>query len=281
MIAMIIPAALFIMWAWYKGIFSPMIQLIVFDAKQLNDALRYPENILNYYWPPNFVLYGYPGRPITWVYELCLPLVAFAGMFTTFLNLKAFGAKSRLVGWFTAACLLQWISLLFVRSVFIQYFLSVSWFLAIFSAYALTRLYETVGVNRIYRQLVCVSATLLLIGGVVVSWKANNTRSLSSFAAQKLYLESQWRVIPATAVVFPGILIRESIYPLGYGVNFVDFSNLMKRYASPSVYLERYRVPYIVIDSYNFSFLDVQTQDYIRAHYQQNPQDQTMWVLRS
>jgi hypothetical protein len=280
--AMIIPAVSFAIWAWYKGIFPSMIQQIVFDAKQLNDSLRYPENILNYYWPPNFVLYGFPGRPLTWAYELCLPFMAFAGMFTTFLNLKAFGSKRRLIGWFTAACLAQWMSLLLVRSVFIQYFLSVSWFLAIFAAYALIRVYETVSVNRIFRQIASVCAILMLIGGLVVSWKANITRSMSSYAAQKAYIEAQWRIIPETALVFPGTLFRLSIYPLGYEVSFVDLSpQVAQRYDSPSVYLERYHIPYVVIDPYNFSFLDVQTQGYIRAHYQQNPIDQTMWTLRS
>lgn len=281
MVAMIVPIACLIAWAWYKGILPSMVQQLVFDPKQLNDTLRYPQNILNYYWPPNFVLYGFPGRPVTWVYELCLPPVAFAGMFTTFLNLKTFGAKGRLVSWFTAACLLQWVSLLFVRSVFIQYFLPVSWFLAIFASYTLTSTYETIGAGRFYRQIISAAAILMLIGGLVVSWKANNTRALSSFAAQEAYLKSQWRVIPETSVVFPGTLFRVSIYPLGYEVNFVDFSNIMERYESPSVYLQRYRVPYVVIDPYNFSFLDAQTQEYIKAHYRQNPQDQNMWTLRN
>lgn len=277
-----IAAVCFAIWAWHRGIFPVIIQQVVFDAKQLNDTLRYPQNILNYYWPPNFVLYGFPGRPVTWVYELCLPLLAFAGMYTTFLDLKAYGTRRRLVGWFTAACLLQWVSLLFVRSVFLQYFLPVSWFLALFAAYALVRTYETIGVNRIYRQIVSISAILLLIGGLVVSWKANNTRALSSFAAQKAYLTTQWRIIPDTATVFPGAVFRLNIYPLGLETNFVDLpSNLLKRYGSPSVYLARYRIPYVVIDPYNFTFLDVQTQTYIKAHYQQDLQDQNMWTLRN
>jgi len=280
--ALVLPAVCIGVWAWHQGILPFMIQQIVFDAKQLNDTLRYPENILNYYWPPNFVLYGFPGRPVTWVYELCLPLLAFAGMFTTFLNLKMFGAKGRLVGWFTAACLLQWVSLLFVRSVFIQYFLPVSWFLAVFAAYTLTRTYEAIGVGRFYRQIISAAAILMLIGGLVVSWKANNTRALSSYAAQKAYLTTQWRIIPETATVFPGAVFRVNIYPLGLETNFVDLpSNLLKRYGSPSVYLQRYRIPYIVLDPYNFSFLDAQTQIYIKAHYQQDLQDQNMWTLRN
>lgn len=281
-VSMVLPVVSFALWVCYKGIFPLMIQQIVFDPKYLNDTLRYPQNILNYYWPPNFVLYGFPGRPITWVYELCLPLVAFAGMFTTLLNLKTFGSKGRLVGWFTAACLLQWVSLLFVRSVFIQYFLPVSWFFALFAAYALVLTYETIGVNRIYRQIVSIAAILLLIGGLIVSWKANNTRSLSSYAAQEAYLKSQWRVIPETAVVFPGTLFRLNIYPINYGTNFVDIPHFMiNRYGSPSEYLERYRIPYVVLDPYNFSFLDAQTQEYIKAHYQQDLQDQNMWTLRN
>jgi hypothetical protein len=281
MIAMIVPMACFIAWSWLKGIFPSMVQQLVIDPKLLNDTLKFPQNILNYYWPPNFVLYGFPGRPVTWAYELCLPIVAFAGMFTTFLNLKAFGTRSKLIGWFTAACLLQWVSLLFVRSVFIQYFLSVSWFLAVFAAYALIRVYETIGMNRIYRQIASLLSIVLLIAGLVVSWKANSTRSMSSYAAQKAYIEAQWRIIPETAPVFPGTLFRVSIYPLGYEINFVDFSKLFERYGSPSVYLASYRIPYVVIDPYNFSFLDAKTQEYIIAHYNQNPQDQNMWILRS
>jgi 4-amino-4-deoxy-L-arabinose transferase-like glycosyltransferase len=282
MVAMVLPVVSFALWAWYKGIFPSMIQMIVFDAKQLNDSLRFPENILNYYWPPNFVLYGFPGRPITWVYELCLPLLAFAGMFTAFLNLNAFGTKRRLVGWFTAACLLQWISLLFVRSVFLQYFLSVSWFLALFAAYTLVRAYKTIGVNKICTHIATFTGILILLVGLVASWKANNTRALNSYAAQKAYIEAQWHVISESAVVFPGTLFRVSIYPLGYEVHFVDFSRkLIERYGSPSVYLARYRIPYVVIDPYNFSFLDAQTQTYIKAHYRQDLQDQNMWTLRN
>jgi hypothetical protein len=260
-----------------------MIQQVVFDAKTINDTLRYPENILNYYWPPNVALYGFAGRPVTWVYELCLPLMAFAGMFTAGLDLKAFGTKRRLVGWFAAACLLQWASLLLVRSVFLQYFLSVSWFLSVFASYALTRFYEKMCVHRAYRYIAAIAGVLMLIGGLVMSWKANNTRAAMSYVSQTAYIESQWRIIPDTAVVFPGILFRLSIYPLGlgYGTNFVDLSqHLLERFGSPYVYLERYRVGYVVIDPYNLSFLDAQTQDYIRAHYQKNIQDQNIWVLK-
>lgn len=277
--AMAIPALFFAIWAWYKGIFPFMVQQIFIDAKYLNDTLKYPENILNYYWPPNFVLYGFPGRPVTWMYELCLPLFAFAGLFTAFLALPSLSSKRRIVGWFTAACTLQWVSLLFVRSVFIQYFLSVSWFLALFAAYALTRVYQTVGVNRPSKSLAAIAGVFLLIGGLMVSWKANDTRSRSSYAAQKAYLEAQWRVIPESALVFPGTLFRMSTYPLIYGTNFVDLSpRLAVRYGSPSVYLSRYHIPYVVIDGYNFTFLDVQTQKYIKENYQQNPLDQAMWV---
>ena len=281
MLAMAIPAVCFAVWTWYQRIFPSMIQQVVFDAKQLNDTLRYPENILNYYWPPNAVLYGFPGRPISWVYELCLPLLAFAGMFTTSLDIKAFGAKRRLVGWFTAACLLQWVSLLFVRSVFLQYFLSVSWFLALFAATALNSVYKKICENSVYKHIAIGVGFLILTGGLVISWKANNTRAAISYKPQVTYIESQWRIIPNTAVVFPGMLFRLTIYPLGYGVNFVDFPHIVGRFGSPSVYLRRYHIPYVVIDHYNFSFLDEQTQDYVKAHYQKNPQDQNMWVLQN
>ncbi len=282
LLAMTVPAAGFAVWTLYRGIFPSMIQQVLFDAKQLNDSLRYPENILNYYWPPNFVLYGFPGRPLTWMYELCLPQVAFAGMFTVFLNGKSFGPKRRLIGWFTAACFLQWLSLLFVRSVFLQYFLPVSWFLAVFAAYALMRVYETSGVNRIYKQLIAAAAVFLLVGGLVVSWQANNTRAKSSYAAQKAYLTSLWRSIPETSTVFPGAVFRLNIYPLGFETNFVDLSpRLLQRYGSPSVYLSRFSIPFILLDPYNFSFLDAQTQEYIKAHYEQNPSDQLLWTRRN
>ncbi len=278
---MITPAAVFAVWAWSRGIFPPMVQQIVFDAKQLNDSLRYPENILNYYWPPNFVLYGFAGRPLTWVYELLLPLMAFAGMFTVLLDSKSFGTKRKLMGWFTTACLLQWFSLLFVRSVFLQYFLPVSWFLSVFASYALFRVYETLGVNHAYRKILSFTAILLLIGGLVVSWKANDTRAKSSYAAQKIYLTTLWRTIPETATVFPGAVFRVSIYPLGLETNFVDIpSSLLKRYGSPSVYLSRFKIPFVLLDPYNFSFLDEETQKYIRVHYQQNIHDQNMWILK-
>lgn len=280
--AMILPAALLAVWSFSRGLFPSMLQQVVFDGKMLNDSLRYPENILNYYWPPNFVLYGSGGRPLTWVYELCLPLLTFAGMFTASLQVKSFGIHRRIVAWFTAACLLQWVSLLFVRSVFLQYFLSVSWFLAAFAAYALTRVYESVVVNRVFGKLVSVLSAALLVGGLAVSWQANTTRSKSSYAAQKAYLAAQWSIIPESTTVFPGAVFRRSVYPLGYETNFVDLSpGLLTRYGSPSVYLARYRIPFVVIDPYNFSFLDAQTQEYIRKHYQQNVRDQNMWSLRS
>lgn len=279
---MIVPVACFVVWASLKGIFPSMMQQVVFDAKQLNDSLKYPQNILNYYWPPNVLLYGFPDRPITWAYELCLPLVAFAGMYTTGLNLNTFGAKHRLIAWFTAACLLQWVSLFFVRSVFLQYFLPVSWFLSLFAAFAIAYVYETIFMNKTYKYSTLIIGLVFLIGGLVVCWKANTNRASASYDAQAAYLENQWRIIPNTATVFPGSVFRLSIYPLGFKTNFVDLSkNLLVRYGSPSVYLKRYKVPYVVLDPYNFSFLDAQTQDYIRAHYQQNLKDQNMWTLRS
>lgn len=279
--ALIITAIFFAAWAWNKEIVPFTIQQVVFDAKKLNDSLRYPQNILNYYWPPNVLLYGFPGRPIPWVYELLLPLFAFAGMFSTFLDLKTYGTRRRLVGWFTASCLLQWVSLLFIRSVFLQYFLSVSWFLALFAAVALARVYEKMAINRVSVRILATIGAMILIGGLVVSWKANNTRAAMSYGNQAASIQSQWRIIPETATVFPGTLFRLSVYPIGYQTNFVDVSSyLVKRYGSPSVYLERYRIPYVIIDPFNFSFLDLPTQDYIRTHYQKNFQDQNFWVLK-
>lgn len=277
--ALIIPAAVFAAWAWSKGIFPSMVQQTVFDAKQLNDSLRYPENILNYYWPPNFVLYGFPGRPLTWVYELLLPLMAFAGMFTVFLTHASFWSHRKLISWVTAASFLQWASLLFVRSVFIQYFLTVSWFLALFAAYALIRTYETIGINRFVRQILTVAAILMLMGGLAVSWSANNTRAKSSWAVQKIYLTSLWRTIPESAAVFPGAVFRRNVYPLGFETNFVDIPPaILGRYGSPSVALSRFTVSFVLLDPYNFSFLDAQTQEYIKNHYRQNPKDPAMWM---
>ncbi|MCX6794308.1 MAG: hypothetical protein NTY06_04375, partial [Candidatus Gottesmanbacteria bacterium] len=221
MLALIFPFVCFLVWASFKGVVVLMIQQVVFDAKQYIDTLRFPQNILNYYWPPNAALYGFDGRPITWVYELCLPLIAFAGMFTALLNLHSFGAKRRFVGWFTVACLVQWVSLLFVRSVFVQYFLPISWFLAVFTAYALNSVYEKIKTNRIYRHMVVAAGILILLGGLCVSWRANNKRASISYTAQAAYFEAQWRIIPDTAVVFPGTLFRLSIYPIGYGWHFV------------------------------------------------------------
>jgi hypothetical protein len=120
------------------------------------------------------------------------------------------------------------------------------------------------------------------MGGLAVSWEANNMRAKSSYAAQKVYLTNQWSIIPQTAAVFPGSVFRVNIYPLGLETNFVDLpANLLKRYGPPSVYLARYRIPYVVLDPYNFSFLDAPTQAYIREHYSQNPMDQNMWILRN
>jgi len=278
---MIIPAAGFAIWAWYRNIFPSIIQQIVYAPKQFNDMIRYPQDILNYLHS-NFVLYGSDGHPLTWMYELCLPLIAFAGMFTVFLNIKSFGTKHRIIVWFTAACILQWTTLLFIRSVFIQYFLPVSWFLAVFAAYALSRFYVEIGVNRIYRHIASFVGILVLIGGLIVSWKANNTRAMSSYASQKLYQESQWRIIPQTAVVYPGALFRLSTYPAGFGCSLVDFSTyFFERYGSPSVYLARYRIPYIVLDPVSISYLDVQTKEYINTNYQQDPNDPNIWILRT
>lgn len=280
-LALALPFVIFALWASYRGICSSMIQQILFDAKYLNDTLRYPENILNYYWPPNLALFGFPGRPLTWIYEICLPLFAFAGMYTTFLTLKTFSLRKNIVGWLAASCLLQWASLLFVRSVFIQYFLSVSWFLALFASLALKNIYEHLHSQDVYRYIATATGICMLSVGLLLSWRANNTRAAMSMESQKTYLEAQWRIVPATATVFPGMVFRKSVYPLGlgFGTNFIDISQkLVKRYGSPSIYLERYRVPYVLVDPQNFSYFDTETQEYIRNHYEVSVEDQTIWI---
>lgn len=276
-----IPVIFVFLYGLVKGILPAMIEQIFVDAKLVNDVLRYPLNILNFYWPTNNFLYGFSGQALTWRYELLLPLLAFAGMFHMFIQPDGNDKRRQFIIWFTIACAAQWLSLWFVRSVFLQYFLSVSWFLAIFSAAVINKLYEMVIQKHKLKLLIQLLILGMSIGGLLISIQANKNRSDFNYQGTVSNIEKRWSIIPADAYVFPGYLFRLSKYPLGYGTNFTDTPpQFFIKYGIPSIYLQKNIIKYLVIDPFNFTFLDSQSQDYISSHYKKHPEASDIWVLK-
>ncbi len=274
---LLIPVVLFALSQIYSGTLMQMVQHVCIDAQLLSKSILYPTHAVYFYHQNNILLFGFYGRPLTWVYAFLLPVLAVAGAAYTARSLYRSGLqyhdgrillKSILIVSFIAQVLFTFT----FSGAFIQYFLSLSWLFAVFAAVTLETLYRGIRSYR-YGGVIAIAAYFAFLA--VFSWvsfRANMYRSGVRGDQLIVDFERMWQRIPSDVPTYPNFLFRPIIYPLPFGAFIGDVHpRILTRLGSVADALEKHQVRYVFLDSYSRSFHDGKTRDYIDAHYQQSP----------
>lgn len=262
-----------------NGLLGPMIHQMVIDAKAINDSLLYPLNILNFYWPTNPLLYG-SGVQYGWYYSLFIPLCSVAAWALLFFGNES--QKTR-VTLFTISipAIFQFGSLLFVRSVFIQYHLASNWLLIILSVWFLKRMWIALQqYHRVFQYIFIFGATItlfVLINNVTTIYEARakevNTSQISSFV-------SLWKHIPSDTKVFPGFLWRQSGSFLGYGWNLGDLPLTLRNSLIISTEEGLAGISYVYLSDTQKQYLSSQLEAYIDKNFTKSSTMYDIWVRK-
>lgn len=252
-----------------NGTLPIMMQNTIFDARLTNETLLYPVRLGNFYWAPNIYIFGLDGRPIVWAYVWILPILGFIGAS------RLAKEKNDIAKLLTGVLVIQWVLLFFVKSVFIQYYLPITWLFALFGAYVLNDAFN----KRYSTLLLILTVTFFTLGSV----QANLGRAKLTTQAQGVEekLLRRWGQIPQNAEVFPNFVFRPSPYPLLYGAFYGDMpKSILNRFLPVEKVLEEKRVLYVLASESDLTYYSFQTEQYIQSSYQRVSGDEELWVRK-
>ncbi|MBI3385528.1 hypothetical protein HY031_00415 [Candidatus Gottesmanbacteria bacterium] len=205
-----------------SGTINQMLRSVFVDAKVINDTLLYPLHILNFYWPNNWFLYGLSVKAPVWYWELSIPILSVGAIILLFLGTPEESERNSLFAVGIAA-ILQAGSLLFIRSVFIQYYLPSNWLLIILAAWLMKKVWQ-----KISSMYVNFAALFFLLLMLILADLTNNAvhnytdRAQTTYRIQLADFSKNWKYIPLDAPVFPGYFFRPNSSYIGYGWNIGD-----------------------------------------------------------
>src|SRR3989344_90369 len=270
LLGLVLPIGALVAYATYRGILWPMVQEVLLDPVPLFRLAAAPPP--NFFWgPDNVYIFGLTGKPIPWLYVWVLPFLAFCGVFVTVLSHiqetqpVRFQVSVRVA--LVVSYILQWFVILYGPAAFVQYFLPLQTFSAVFAAIALDRL---LGASREKgnQRLVEIAVGAILVVFSVGSIRSNVARSTMNGVAQRQRYERLWRAIPPDEPVYTGLLFRLPVYPLLSGSFIGDHpGSILSRFGDIKTHLVAKGVRYIVIDDYYLSFLPASAAGYIKENF--------------
>jgi len=250
---------------FFTGLFIPMllfgtsisrgmVQQVIRDPYAINQSVAFPLPIYHFYELGKSALFDLYGN--AWarlpIFELLFLLFGFVGIF--------FIKKHHPAQWILAGCLVaQGVSLFFVRSVFIQYFLPVTWLIDLFAAVTMVRLARF----RILLVLFLLVFSLFIYDSV----NANIARSGSTSNPQTTWLTAVWKDVPPNASVYPNIPFRPLVYPLMYGYYFHDLPPIVTRRLPPLVAALKKNPPEYILQTYEWKALPQDFFPYVFDNY--------------
>lgn len=262
-----------------NGNLLEMFQQSFLDPTAVNGSIRHVTT-LNYFYFSNPMVYGFEGKPASWIYAWLLPPAAFAGGILIFVNIlkkKLDDYISLTVTILFIGFVLQWFLMLFVNSVFIQYYIPLSWYYSLFAAVLISYFFEKNLLNIYWKTFLGVVLGLFFIILIRSSILGNINRSKIRGDDYKSMIESIWAKVPENQATFANVLFRPSAYPVIYGSVVSPF--MLERYGPVYKYIEKYRINKLYLLSDDFlSYFDLPSQEYIRANFRQDSADPTQWV---
>lgn len=282
-IGILIPVLIFCYSFLIRGDFYLMVQSLLFDAPSSNSAIIQALPPGNFYWP-NGTLFGAPGRPLTLIYVWILPLLSAIGVYFSvkkFLIQRNFNNKQFIVFLLAISLTALWFSLFKINSVFIQYYIPLTWLFCFFSAVAIDDFYEDVILKAGWKRFFEIAVLIVFILFCLTTIKSNMWRGDQTSFKQEKWYNDMLAVIPENEKVFSNLIFRPLSYPLPFGYFIGDIpKNILARYDSIESYLAKDNVRYLLIDSYYFGFLPASSVSYIKNNYQMIDDQHSIWLKK-
>lgn len=258
-----------------QGTFLDMIQQAFIAPRSFHASTIYPTYVGLLYQPDNIFIYGLPGRPLTWVYAWGLPILGFAGAYTVItsrLGRKQWGISDVVAVSMAGGLFAHWLLLFFLPLVFVQYYLPISTYYALFGAASIAELWHGTQGRRGLRIVSSVALAMGTVFLVRTSFQANVARAkIDTHRIVERY-QTLWNIVPADHAVFPEVLFRPIAYPLfaSYFTCCAKGDALLVTYKPVHTYLALNNVRFLVLSDYVLGFLPVETRLYIINNYTKN-----------
>lgn len=264
---LLLPIIAFVLIYAIRDEMYPMIGGVLFDPLILFQSLLYKTNFRFFYQPDNIFIYGTSGKTLSWYYAMSLPYMALVGI--VFFLFDTWSKKRlRIVAIILATGLLVQAVILYKSPVvFIQYFLSINWIMAIFSAVALVAMYRRLAKRNI-GKLIAGAGIFLFIIMIISSTRANINRAAINQTSLEESFTRIWNIIPPNAATFPNMLFRPAVYPLLIGSFYGDVPpTILARFGDIAHILETRKVQYLILSDYYIFVLPPHVQEYIKNNY--------------
>lgn len=279
------PVVLFSLYFIFNNSFLEMFTHVVIYAKAHIDAVLNPALLGIFYWPDNGYIYGFMGRPPSWWYAWILPIFAFPSALKAIVAYSSKGEKSNkdfILGLLGASLFAHYVSMLVIRSVYTQYFVSLSWLYVLFFVLTI-RDVLMIQFESPWMKKGLILFLVVLLSILYSSSIKGNVYRASAFSARELEkkITSRWRMMPAQTPVFFDYLFRPLAYPIPYGFFYGEIpGTALAKMPDLAGELTRLQLQKLVIGQYAFQFLPSHVQSYIHGHYDQTKQDTDVWVRK-
>ncbi len=279
----LVPALPFVVVMLHNGAFLQMIQAVIFDAKAINDSLLYPLQILNFYWPVNWYLFGYEFRSPLWYFAFLLPLFALCGLTLSFFGSVDSRERHAILP-IAITALLQTGSLLGIRSVFIQYHLVSNWLLIILAVWFLKYLYRRIVSLSEFLAIPIIIVTCIAIYALVTTQvTVNKEREKQlSYDAEIVDFKKHHSYIPEHAAVYPGLFWRANGAYIGYGWNIGDLpKRVLLQHGGLDVLMSKKNIDVLYLPGEQRNLLPQAVSRYIDRTFVRHSEDTDLWIRRN
>jgi len=251
-----------------NGNLIPGFQQLFLDPWLLNSTISTSTPLNYFYIFESSLLYGQLGKPITWIFAMILPVLAFAGsyrMLVAGLNNGSDRLKRIFYIGLPLIFYTTWISMLFINSVWLQYYLPLTWMYCLFSAYLITDIWTNHRLPLAFRKIFVLGTIIFLLGVYITTFKGNYLRAEGSSTPELITASSLWNTTPNNRPTFANLLFRRPAYPIIYGGTLSPY--MIQRFGPIYKSLEKNHLTIIYADDNFINQLDMASQIYIRENY--------------
>ena len=226
-----------------------------------------------FYKPNNNLIYGYAGKPLTWIYVWVLSIFAVGGwllLLVTRFRDNHVNKYDGIVLSLLAMLPLQWIPLIMLRSIFIQYYIPLTYLYAIFAAVLVNKIFSKF--TSLWYILFILMTIVSIKGSLLRVTYYGNTNQIDSL--KRLYGN-----IPQDAKVFPVGLFRPMTYPLLYGLFWGDIpSSIQMQFPDMLPVLAQTDVAYVLVNGYEIQYYPPDVRKYILIHFRKIQGNKNLWA---
>jgi Dolichyl-phosphate-mannose-protein mannosyltransferase len=282
LIGLCVPFLLFALYLLSQGMLQEAIRQIL-EVKFLYSNFVYPIPINSLLKPDNIFIYGTMGKPITWVYALCLAPLGVAGLYHAMQTIvvKSSDDRKKIIILILGISLLcQWATLFIVQVAFMQHYMPVNWLFALFGAYAIDEMLMALKPKPFWHNAGILIIVVIFVNLSLASMRYNLFRSSITAADQIQGYQARWKQIPPEEAVFPSYFLRPSLYPVIYGGFIVNFPSVILNRLPNIPQLLEIKRPRLLLDDYTLFRLPDDAQIFINAHYERVPGDNELMVWK-